>query len=158
MDNTPMNKVVSEEQWLKARKALLKKEKEFTTLRDQLSQQQRDLPWVAVNKKYVFEGQNGKQTLSELFDGRSQLIVYHFMFDPTWEAGCPSCSFWADNFNGIIVHLNQRDVTMVAVSRAPYGKLAAYRKRLGWNFKWVFSSDTRSEERRVGKECRCRWS
>jgi predicted dithiol-disulfide oxidoreductase (DUF899 family) len=142
MDSTPMNKVVSEEQWLKARKALLKKEKEFTTLRDQLSQQQRDLPWVAVNKKYVFEGQNGKQTLSELFDGRSQLIVYHFMFDPTWEAGCPSCSFWADNFNGIIVHLNHKDVTMIAVSRAPYNKLAEYQNRMGWDFKWVSSYDT----------------
>ena len=90
-----MNKIASEEEWLEARKALLKKEKEFTNLRDQLSRQRRNLPWVAVNKEYVFEGQNGKQTLSELFDERSQLIVYHFMFDPTWEAGCPSCSFWA---------------------------------------------------------------
>jgi len=137
-----MNKIVSEEEWLEARKALLKKEKEFTTSRDQLSQQQRDLPWVAVNKEYVFEEQNGKQTLSELFDGRSQLIVYHFMFDPTWEAGCPSCSFWADNFNGIIMHLNHRDVTMIAVSRAPYSKLAEYQKRMGWDFKWVSSYDT----------------
>jgi len=137
-----MNKIVSEEEWLEARKKLLKNEKEFTTLRDQLSQQRRDLPWAAVNKEYVFEGQNGKQTLSELFDGRSQLIVYHFMFDPTWEAGCSSCSFWADNFNGIIVHLNHRDVTMIAVSRAPYSKLAEYRNRMGWNFKWVSSYDT----------------
>ena len=136
------HKVVSEEEWINARKELLKKEKEFTALRDQLSQQRRDLPWVAVNKEYVFEGQNGKQTLSELFDGRSQLIVYHFMFDPSWEAGCPSCSFWADNFNGIIVHLNQRDVTMIAVSRAPYSKLAAYQKRMGWDFKWFSSYDT----------------
>src|SRR5919109_1455592 len=142
MDTTAMNKIVSDEEWVEARKALLKKEKEFTILRDQLSQQQRDLPWVAVNKKYVFEGQNGKQTLSELFDGRSQLIVYHFMFDPTWEAGCPSCSFWADNFNGIIVHLNHRDVTMIAVSRAPYSKLAEYQNRMGWDFKWVSSYDT----------------
>ena len=118
-----MNKIVSEEKWVEARKALLKKEKEFTALRDQLSQQRRDLPWVAVNKEYVFEGQNGKQTLSELFDGRSQLIVYHFMFDPSWDEGCLHCSFWADNFNGIIVHLNHRDVTMIAVSRAPYSKL-----------------------------------
>ena len=137
-----MNKVVSEKEWLEARKALLKKEKEFTALRDQLSQQRRDLPWVAVNKKYVFEGQNGKQTLSELFDGRSQLIVYHFMFDPSWEAGCLHCSFQADNFNEIIVHLNHRDVTMIAVSRAPYGKLAEYQKRMGWDFKWVSSYDT----------------
>ncbi|MGC2386841.1 MAG: thioredoxin family protein [Nitrososphaeraceae archaeon] len=140
----PLNdhKIVSEEEWVNARKELLKKEKEFTALRDQLSQQQRDLPWVAVNKEYVFEGKNGKQTLSELFDGRSQLLVYHFMFDPSWNAGCPSCSFWADNFNGIIVHLNRRDVTMIAVSHASYSKLAAYQKRMGWDFKWVSSFDT----------------
>jgi predicted dithiol-disulfide oxidoreductase (DUF899 family) len=93
MDTMAMNKIVSDEEWAEARKALLKKEKEFTTLRDQLSQQQRDLSWKSVNKEYVFEGKNGKQTLSELFDGRSQLIVYHFMFDPSWNAGCPSCSF-----------------------------------------------------------------
>ncbi|HEY9387845.1 MAG TPA: thioredoxin family protein [Nitrososphaeraceae archaeon] len=136
------HKIVSKEEWVEARKALLKKEKEFTALRDQLSQRRRDLPWVAVNKEYVFEGQNGKQTLSELFDGRSQLIVYHFMFDPSWEEGCPNCSFWADNFNGIIVHLNQRDVTMIAVSRAPYSKLAAYQKRMGWDFKWFSSYRT----------------
>lgn len=136
------HKIVPESEWIEYRKVLLKKEKEFTTLRDQLSQQRRDLPWVAVNKEYMFEGQDGKQTLSALFDGRSQLIVYHFMFDPSWEAGCPHCSFWADNFNGINVHLNQRDVTMIAVSRAPYNKLAAYRKRMGWDFKWVSSLDT----------------
>jgi predicted dithiol-disulfide oxidoreductase (DUF899 family) len=136
------HKIVSESEWVEARKALLKKEKEFTILRDQLSQQRRDLPWEAVNKEYVFEGENGKQTLSELFDGRSQLIVYHFMFDPSWEAGCLHCSFWADNFNGIIVHLNHRDATMIAVSRAPYGKLAEYRKKMGWDFKWVSSYDT----------------
>lgn len=127
---TAMNKIVSHDEWLDARKAFLKKEKEFTSLQDQLSQQRRNLPWEVVNKEYVFEGQKGKQTLSELFDGRSQLIVYHFMFDPSWEEGCPHCSFWADNFNGIIVHLNHRDVTMIAVSRAPYSKLAAYQK--GW--------------------------
>jgi predicted dithiol-disulfide oxidoreductase (DUF899 family) len=142
MDRTAMNKIVSEEEWIEASKTLLKKEKEFTVLRDQLSQQRRDLPWVAVDKEYVFEGQNGKQTLSELFDGRSQLIVYHFMFDPSWEEGCPHCSFWADNFNGIIVHLNRRDVTMIAVSRAPYSKLAVYQKRMGWDFKWFSSYDT----------------
>jgi predicted dithiol-disulfide oxidoreductase (DUF899 family) len=136
------HKVVSRNEWIEARKMLLKKEKDFTLLRDQLSQERRDLPWEAVDKEYVFEGPNGKETLSELFDGRSQLIVYHFMFDPSWDAGCPSCSFWADNFNGIIVHLNQRDVTMVAVSKAPYNKLAQYGKRMGWNFKWVSSYDT----------------
>jgi len=136
------HKVVTENEWVESRRALLKKEKEFTTLRDQLSQQQRDLPWVAVNKEYVFEGANGKQTLSEFFDGRNQLMVYQFMFDPSWETGYPNCSFWADNFNGIIVHLNQRDVTMIAVSRAPYSKLTAYRKRMGWDFKWVSSYNT----------------
>jgi predicted dithiol-disulfide oxidoreductase (DUF899 family) len=136
------HKIVSENEWIEARKALLKKEKELTILGDQLNQQRRELPWKEVNKEYVFEGPNGKQTLRELFDGRSQLIVYHFMFDPTWDAACLHCSFWADNFNGIIVHLNQRDVTMIAVSRAPYSKLAAYEKRMGWDFKWVSSYDT----------------
>lgn len=136
------HKIVSESEWIDYRKALLKDEKEFTILRDRLSQQRQDLPWVVINKEYIFEGPDGKQTLSELFDGRSQLVVYHFMFDPGWEAGCPSCSFWADNFNGILVHLNQRDVTMIAVSRAPYSKIAAYRKRMGWDFKWMSSYNT----------------
>ncbi len=131
--------VVSHTQWLEARKELLRKEKEFTRLRDALSQQRRDLPWEAVDKQYVFEGPGGKQTLAELFDGRSQLIIYHFMFGPGWEAGCPHCSFWADNFNNIIIHLNHRDVTMIAVSHAPYAKLAAYQRRMGWNFKWCSS-------------------
>ncbi|HJU59625.1 MAG TPA: thioredoxin family protein [Nitrososphaeraceae archaeon] len=139
MDN---HRVVSKNEWIEARKVLLKKEKEFTVLRDQLSKQRRDLPWVAVDKEYVFDGPNGKETLSELFDGKSQLIVYHFMYDPNWDAGCPSCSFWADNFNNIIVHLNQRDVTMIAISKAPYNKIDSYKKRLGWDFKWVSSFDT----------------
>ena len=139
---TEQHKVVSSDEWIKARKQLLLKEKEFTRLRDQLSRERRELPWEAVRKEYVFEGPNGKQTLPELFDGRSQLIVYHFMFSPDWEAGCPNCSFWADNFDPIIVHLNQRDVPMVAVSHAPYSKLAAYEKRMGWTFKWVSSHDT----------------
>src|ERR1700719_4337174 len=134
--------VVSHKEWLAARTAFLAKEKEFTRLRDELSQQRRDLPWEAVTNNYVFDGPNGKATLADLFEGRSQLIVYHFMFDPSWDAGCKSCSFWADDFNGIIVHLNHRDVTMVAVSRAPYAKLAAYEKRMGWNFKWVSAHDT----------------
>jgi predicted dithiol-disulfide oxidoreductase (DUF899 family) len=99
-------------------------------------------PWEAVTKEYVFDGPAGKQTVSELFDGRSQLIIYHFMFDPSWDAGCPHCSHWADNFNSIIVHLNHRDVTMIAVSRAPFKKLAAYEKRMGWTFKWVSSFET----------------
>lgn len=136
------HKVVSREQWFVARKALLAKEKKFTRLRDRLSRERRQLPWVKVEKDYVFDGPNGKETLSDLFDGRSQLIVYHFMFAPEWEAGCKHCSFWADNFDKIIVHLNHRDVTMIAASRAPYRKLAAYKKRMGWNFKWVSSGGT----------------
>jgi predicted dithiol-disulfide oxidoreductase (DUF899 family) len=134
--------VVSHEEWLSARTSFLEKEKDFTKLRDEVSRQRRELPWEAVSKEYVFEGPNGKQTLAELFDGRSQLIVYHFMFNPDWDAGCPHCSFWADNFNGTIVHLNHRDATMIAVSHAPYSKLAAYEKRMGWNFKWVSSFET----------------
>ncbi len=139
---TAQHPIVSSDEWLRARKALLLKEKEFTRLRDQLNQQRRELPWEAVTKEYVFEGPQGKQTLPELFDGRSQLIVYHFMFGPDWEVGCPICSFWADNFDKIIVHLNHRDVTMIAVSHAPYSKLAAYEKRMGWTFKWVSSYNT----------------
>ena len=134
------HKVVSHEEWREARVRLLEREKDFTRLRDQLSRERRDLPWEAVRDDYVFEGPNGKETLAGLFEERSQLVVYHFMFDPSWEAGCPSCSFWADNFDGITVHLNQRDVTMVAVSKAPYAKLAAYKQRMGWTFKWVSSS------------------
>jgi predicted dithiol-disulfide oxidoreductase (DUF899 family) len=110
------------------------KEKELTRLRDQLSAERRELPWVKVEKPYVFDGSNGKESLSQLFEARSQLIVYHFMFHPSWNEGCPSCSFWTDNFNGIIVHLNHRDVTMVAVSKAPLDKLAAYKKLMGWTF------------------------
>ena len=137
------HKVVSHDEWLAARKQLLVKEKEFTRLRDQLSQERRELPWERVDKNYVFDGPGGKETLAQLFDGRSQLVVYHFMFDPDWDAGCPHCSFWADNFNGIPVHLSHRDVTMVAISRAPLAKLEAYHKRMGWNFKWLssFGSD-----------------
>ena len=141
MTNLENHRIVSKNDWLAARSALLKEEKEFTKLRDKLGRQQRDMPWLLVDKEYLFDGPNGKQTLSDLFEGRSQLIVYHFMYDPDWDAGCPSCSFWADNFNGIIVHLNQRDVTMLAVSRAPYGKIEKYKKRMGWNLKWVSSYD-----------------
>jgi predicted dithiol-disulfide oxidoreductase (DUF899 family) len=134
------HKVVSHEEWITARKELLQKEKEFTRLRDQISRQRRDLPWERVDKTYTFDGPNGKETLSQLFEGRSQLVVFHFMFDPAWEAGCKSCSFWADNFDRIIVHLNHRDVTMIAISRAPVEKLSAYRRRMGWTFKWVSSA------------------
>jgi predicted dithiol-disulfide oxidoreductase (DUF899 family) len=135
--------VVSRENWLSARTAFLAKEKEFTRLRDELSRERRELPWEVVDKKYVFEGSNGKQSLPELFEGRNQLIVYHFMFDPSWEEGCKSCSFWADNFNGIDIHLKHRDTSFLAISRAPYEKLQAYKKRMGWSFKWVssFGSD-----------------
>jgi len=134
------HKIATREKWMAARKKLLAKEKQLTRLADKLSKERRALPWEAVTKEYVFDGPNGRQTLEQLFDGRSQLVVYHFMFGPDWDAGCPHCSRWADNFNGIIVHLNQRDVSMVAVSRAPYEKLAAYRQRMGWSFKWVSSS------------------
>jgi len=133
------HKVVSREEWLAARKAHLAKEKELTRLRDQLSQQRRDLPWVRVEKEYTFDGPDGRETLSGLFAGRSQLLVYHFMFHPSWGEGCKSCSFWADNFNGVMVHLNHRDVTMVAVSKAPLAQLEAFKRRMGWNFKWVSS-------------------
>jgi predicted dithiol-disulfide oxidoreductase (DUF899 family) len=136
------HKVVSHQEWIKARQILLAKEKKFTRLREELSQERRDLPWEAVTKAYYFEGPQGRESLSDLFAGRSQLIVYHFMFGPDWSAGCPHCSFWADNFDGIITHLNQRDVTMVAISRAPYEKLLAYQKRLGWTFKWLSAGET----------------
>jgi predicted dithiol-disulfide oxidoreductase (DUF899 family) len=134
------HRVVSQNEWIEARKQLLAKEKEFTRLRDQLSRQRRELPWERVEKAYVFEGPNGRETLSDLFEGRHQLVVYHFMFDADWEAGCKSCSFWADNFNGIVTHLKHRDVTLIAVSRAPLAKLEAYRMRMGWSFKWVSSA------------------
>lgn len=136
------HKVISSDQWLVARKELLAKEKEFTRLRDELSRARRALPWEKVEKEYVFDGPNGKETLADLFDGRSQLIIYHFMYGPDWEEGCPSCSFWADNFNGIDIHLAHRDITLIAVSRATLETLDAYRKRMGWNFKWVSSLGT----------------
>ena len=131
--------VVSRSEWIAARTELLRKEKEFTRARDALSQARRDLPWEAVTKEYSFDGPNGKETLAGLFDGRSQLVVYHFMFGPNAKVGCPHCSFWADNFNPIIVHLNQRDVSMVAISRAPLARLEEYKKRMGWSFKWLSS-------------------
>jgi predicted dithiol-disulfide oxidoreductase (DUF899 family) len=134
------HKVVSRGDWIEARKQFLSKEKELTQLRDELSRQRRDLPWERVDKAYAFDGPKGRETLGQLFEGRSQLVVYHFMFGPDWEAGCKSCSFWADNFNGIITHLNQRDVTFVAVSRAPLARLQTFAKRLGWTFKWVSSA------------------
>jgi predicted dithiol-disulfide oxidoreductase (DUF899 family) len=131
---------VSREEWLAARRRLLAKEKEFTRLRDELGRERRALPWVKLDKPYAFDGPRGRETLSDLFEGRSQLVVYHFMFSPEWEEGCPHCSFWADNFNGIGVHLNHRDVTFVAVSRAPLARIEAFRKRMGWGFKWLSSA------------------
>jgi len=138
----PHHAVVSREQWLEARKAHLAREKEFTRLRDQLSAERRAMPWVKVDKTYVFEGPKGKVTLGELFDGRSQLIVYHFMFGPGWEQGCPSCSFLSDHIDGAVVHLAHRDVMLVAVSRAPLRQIDAFKKRMGWRFTWVSSSGT----------------
>ncbi len=134
-----MHKIVSHDEWIAARRRLLADEKEFSRLRDQLSQKRRDLPWERVDKSYVFDGPSGRETLPQLFGGASQLVVYHFMFAPEWETPCKSCSFWADNFERNVVHLAQRDVTLIAVSRAPLGKLEAFKKRVGWTFKWVSS-------------------
>jgi predicted dithiol-disulfide oxidoreductase (DUF899 family) len=133
------NQVVSHEEWLKARLELLAAEKEFTRQRDALTRRRMAMPWERVEKSYRFEGPNGALSLADLFDGRSQLIVYHFMLGPDWEEGCKSCSFWADNFDGIPIHLNHRDVTFTAVSRAPLAKIEAYKKRMGWSFPWVSS-------------------
>jgi len=136
------HRIVGHDEWLEARRELLGREKEFTRLRDEIGRRQRALPWEPVEKEYVFDGPDGRETLAELFDGCSQLIVYHFMFAPEDDAGCPHCSFWADSFDANVVHLNARDVTMVAVSRAPLAKLAAYRQRMGWSFKWLSSAGT----------------
>lgn len=130
---------VSRPEWTNARKRLLAKEKEFTRLRDQLSAERRELPWVEVKERYVFDHPSGKKTLEELFAGHSQLVIYHFMFAPDWEAGCKSCSFWADNFAGIVEHLQHRDVSFAVVSRAPLAKLTKFAKRMGWSFEWVSS-------------------
>ena len=142
-ENIANHAVVPHEEWIVARTSFLAREKELTRLRDELSQARRDLPWEAVTKKYVFQTADGQQTLAELFDGRSQLVIYHFMLAPEWKAGCKSCSFWADNFEGIDIHLAHRDVTLIAVSRAPLVTVDAYKKRMGWHFKWVssFGSD-----------------
>jgi predicted dithiol-disulfide oxidoreductase (DUF899 family) len=137
------HRVASQAEWLAARKALLAKEKELTRLRDQLSAERRALPWVKVDKNYVFDSPQGKVTLADLFDGRSQLIVYHFMFHPEWREGCPSCSFVVDHLDGTIPHLAARDVSLVIVSRAPLAKIEAFKTRMGWRFRWVssFGSD-----------------
>ncbi len=141
--------LVTHDAWVEARKRHLAKEKEFTRLRDQLSRERRQLPWELVDKEYTFESERGQQTLSDIFDGRGQLVVYHAMFNPetagpqtTWteDAPCMVCSFWMDNFNGITVHLNHRDITMVAISHAAYPALAAYKQRMGWTFPWLSSA------------------
>lgn len=133
------NQIVSREEWLKARLELLAAEKEFTRQRDALTRRRMAMPWERVEKSYRFEGPDGALSLADLFDGRSQLIVYHFMLGPDWEEGCKSCSFWADNFNGIPIHLNHRDVTFTVVSRASLARIDAYRTRMGWSFPWVSS-------------------
>ena len=131
--------IVSEKEWLAARKALLAKEKEFTQARDALSAERRTLPWVKVEKPYVFDTPQGKQTLADLFGGKRQLIIYHFMLGPGWEEGCSSCSYLADHFDGALIHLAHRDVAFVVVSRAPLPEIEAYKKRMGWRFPWVSS-------------------
>ena len=136
------HKIVSQDEWIEARKQHLAKEKEFTRLRDELSAQRRNLPWVRVDKPYIFDGPNGKESLAELFVGKPQLVIQHFMFGPDWEEGCKSCSFWADNYNGFVVHLAQRDVTFVVASQAPLGHIESLKKRMGWGFKWVSSFNT----------------
>ena len=133
------HEVVSPQQWIARRKEVLRKEKEFTRLRDDLSRQRRELPWEKVEKQYLFDGPNGNETLADLFAGRSQLIIYHFMFGPGWEQGCPSCSYLADHFGGSLVHLANRDVTLAVVSRAPIAQIEAFKQRMGWQFRWVSS-------------------
>lgn len=134
------HKIVSREEWHQARQEFLAKEKAFTRLRDELSQQRREMPWTKVEKAYLFEGPSGQESLADLFAGKRQLIVYHFMYGPDWgDRGCPSCSFWADNFNGIDGHLAQRDAALLAVSLAPLAKINQYKTKMGWNFKWVSS-------------------
>lgn len=135
----PGHPIVAHDEWIAARRALLTEEKEFSRRRDELARRRRELPWTRIDKPYVFQGPDGAESLAELFGACSQLIVYHFMFDPEWSEGCKSCSFLADHYNPAIVHLRQRDVEMVTVSRAPLAKLQAFERRMGWTFKWVSS-------------------
>lgn len=131
--------VVPQREWIEARKSLLVKEKEFTRLRDQLSAERRELPWVKIEKEYIFDGPDGKKSLTDLFGNKSQLMIYHFMLGPEWQEACKSCSFWADNFNGIDIHLAHRDISFLAVSRAGLEKIQTHQQRMGWSFKWVSS-------------------
>ena len=135
----PRNEVVTQDQWLEARKALLAKEKAFTKARDDLTRERQSMPWVKVEKDYVFDRPHGKVSLADLFGPARQLIIAHFMFGPDWDEGCPSCSFWADGYDPMVVHLAARDVAFAAVSRAPLEKLEAYKQRMGWSFNWVSS-------------------
>ena len=137
--STENHRVVSRDEWVAERKTLLAREKELTRLRDQIARERRALPWVRIDKNYVFDGPEGRRTLAELFDGRRQLLVQHFMFAPGWEQGCKSCSFMADHTDGMNVHLAHRDVTFVAISRAPLAEIERFRRRMGWQFKWVSS-------------------
>jgi predicted dithiol-disulfide oxidoreductase (DUF899 family) len=160
-------KIGTREEWLAARTALLEREKELTRRSDELARERRELPWVAVEKEYSFETDEGTKTLAELFGGRSQLVVYHFMFGPRYEAGCPTCSAGADTFDGGVVHLNQRDVTFVCASRAALEKLNAFKRRMGWRFPWVsslgsdfnfdFGVSFTEEQQREGGEYNYRW-
>src|SRR6267154_3313298 len=134
--------IVSEADWLVARKDLLTREKEFSRQRDALSAARRGLPWVKIDKEYVFDGPDGKETLSDLFDGRSQLIVYHFMLGPGWEEGCKSCSFMLDHFNPTVLHLKARDVAFAAISHAPLKEILPFQQRMGWAVNWVSSHGT----------------
>jgi len=134
--------IVTRESWVKARKNLLNREKELTRLRDQVTRERQELPWVKVEQNYTFNSADGTRSLAQLFGNRSQLIVQHFMFGVSWDEGCPMCSFWADYHDAMMVHLNQRDVSLVAVSRGPVDKLGAYKQRMGWQFEWVSSSDS----------------
>jgi predicted dithiol-disulfide oxidoreductase (DUF899 family) len=134
------HKIVSQQEWIEARKALLAREKEFTRARDRLSEERRALPWLKVEKPYLFDSAEGSKTLADLFRGRPQLVVQHFMFAPEWNEGCKSCSFWADGYERMIPHLAARDTTFVAISRAPLAKLEAFKKRMGWTFDWVSSA------------------
>jgi predicted dithiol-disulfide oxidoreductase (DUF899 family) len=136
------HKIVSPAEWLAARKEFLQKEKEFTRLRDELSRERRELPWQKIDKRYVFEGPNGTDTLADLFNGRNQLVIYHFMFGPGWKEGCPSCSFLADSFDAVTAHMAQRDTAFAAVSRATLPEIETFKKRMGWHFNWVSSSGT----------------
>jgi predicted dithiol-disulfide oxidoreductase (DUF899 family) len=134
------NRIVSKEEWLAARRALLQREKAHLKAQDDLTTQRRELPWMLVDKEYVFDGPNGQHSLSDLFQGRSQLFVYHFMFGPEWEEGCTGCSFLCDHVDGARQHFEQNDLSFVAVSRGPLDKLESYRRRMGWRFQWVSSA------------------